>query len=257
MSRESKAALPDAEAAADAEKEELLALAQAKKEAYEAEVAKEQESKFEALAEKVGVEMAEELIDEKPKPVEVAVPTAAATTAAKKPAPKAPRKFNARVKIGDTLPNIDVEVGVRDKNGKQANIKPKSLGETLGDGTTILIGMPGAFTPTCNDKHLPGLFAASDKGLFDKVNVSTVAVITTNDRFVNSGWAQVGKLCRGAQACRGAPAHDASARAPPSIALYCACLLPFRALACCTLLLTPWHRNFGLPLRIPGSRGVL
>ena len=50
------------------------------------------------------------------------------------------------------------------------------------------MGLPGAFTPTCNDKHLPGLMKAA--GRFARLGVSNVAVVTTNDRFVNAGWAE-------------------------------------------------------------------
>ena len=55
---------------------------------------------------------------------------------------------------------------------------------------------PGAFTPTCNDKHLPGYYnqAATLKGL----GVSKVAVCTMNDRFVNAKWQADMEECTGA-----------------------------------------------------------
>ena len=104
------------------------------------------------------------------------------------------RTAGVRVQPGDLLPDITVEPSSRQRQQP----RPVSIGDALGDGTTILVGMPGAFTPTCTDKHLPGLFAAADK--FASLNVSQVAVITTNDRFVNQGWAESVEACCGCNA---------------------------------------------------------
>jgi hypothetical protein len=35
----------------------------------------------------------------------------------------------------------------------------KSIFSVLGPGKSILLGMPGAYTPTCNDVHLPGFYS--------------------------------------------------------------------------------------------------
>eukprot|EP00966_Prymnesium_polylepis_P249597 5770873-Prymnesium_polylepis.1 len=43
---------------------------------------------------------------------------------------------------------------------------------------TVLVGMPGAFTPTCTDEHLPGFIRAVPR--FERLGAK-VAVITTND----------------------------------------------------------------------------
>jgi len=64
-----------------------------------------------------------------------------------------------------------------------------ALSEVLTNGTAILVGMPGAFTPTCTGQHLPSIIASLDT--LKAEGVDTVAVITTNDRFVNSAWRDV------------------------------------------------------------------
>ena len=46
--------------------------------------------------------------------------------------------------------------------------------------------MPGAFTPTCTDQHLPGFIKQSET--LKSLGVERVCVITTNDRYVNSAW---------------------------------------------------------------------
>ena len=50
------------------------------------------------------------------------------------------------------------------------------ISEVLGPGKSVLLGMPGAFTPTCNDRHLPGYYKQADK--FKALGVDTVAVVT-------------------------------------------------------------------------------
>jgi peroxiredoxin len=46
--------------------------------------------------------------------------------------------------------------------------------------------MPGAFTTTCSQVHLPGYVQSAKK--LRSLGVDTIAVITTNDRFVNQEW---------------------------------------------------------------------
>merc|ERR1712113_1066354 len=67
--------------------------------------------------------------------------------------------------------------------------------EALGNGTSILIGMPGAFTPTCSDEHLPGYLKNAAK--LAAAGVQKLAVVTTNDRFVNDAWKKNIAACAG------------------------------------------------------------
>ena len=71
----------------------------------------------------------------------------------------------------------------------------KPILSVLGTGTSILLGMPGAYTPTCTDIHLPGFYQAYSD--FRRLGVSKIALITTNDRFVNAEWQKSMEQCQG------------------------------------------------------------
>lgn len=113
-------------------------------------------------------------------------------------APIAPAPTARRVAIGDVLPDVIVEPAMKRVKGKFVAPKALSVRDALGSGTSILVGMPGAFTPVCNDQHLPGLFEIAPR--LAALNVSRLAVVTTNDRFVNAGWAESVERCSGKNA---------------------------------------------------------
>lgn len=56
----------------------------------------------------------------------------------------------------------------------------------------VLFGVPGAFTPTCDQNHLPG-FVAEHAALAEK-GVDLVACVAVNDIFVVTAWAQSAKV---------------------------------------------------------------
>jgi hypothetical protein len=91
------------------------------------------------------------------------------------------------ISIGDALPNVDVEI-VKSASDGSVESSPMAIAEVLGSGTALLIGMPGAFTKTCTTLHLPGYMQAAPQ--LTKLGVDTIAVVTTNDRFVNNEFAK-------------------------------------------------------------------
>jgi peroxiredoxin len=65
-------------------------------------------------------------------------------------------------------------------------LKPVESGDVLGQGKVVLFAVPGAFTPTCNDHHLPGFVMQADEILAK--GVDRIACIAVNDAFVMSAW---------------------------------------------------------------------
>jgi glutaredoxin/glutathione-dependent peroxiredoxin len=82
--------------------------------------------------------------------------------------------------VGDSIP--DVKLMTLTAEGP----KPVQSGEVLGQGKVVLFAVPGAFTPTCNDHHLPGYVMQADEILAK--GVDRIACIAVNDMFVMSAW---------------------------------------------------------------------
>ena len=84
-----------------------------------------------------------------------------------------------KIKKGDKLP--DAKVFILEKDPKEISIK-----EIIRDEKVILFGLPGAFTPTCSAKHLPGFVIATDQ--LKGKGIKKVICISVNDPFVMDAW---------------------------------------------------------------------
>ncbi len=58
--------------------------------------------------------------------------------------------------------------------------------EKIFNNKIILVGVPGAFTPTCSEEHIPGYEKLKDE--FFKKNIEKIYVISTNDPFIMKSW---------------------------------------------------------------------
>ncbi len=86
------------------------------------------------------------------------------------------------IRVGDSIPNITI---------KQATANgPTDLNTErfFKDKKTILFAIPGAFTPVCSAKHLPG-FVTHSQQLLDK-GIDQIACLSINDAFVLQAWAE-------------------------------------------------------------------
>ncbi len=82
--------------------------------------------------------------------------------------------------VGDTIPNVTLTMQTVE------GLKPVQSGEVLGQGKVVLFAVPGAFTPTCSDHHLPGFVMQADEIL--ERGVDRIACIAVNDAFVMGAW---------------------------------------------------------------------
>jgi len=79
-----------------------------------------------------------------------------------------------------SIPNIIIPVI---ENVTSSN---KNLRDELEDKHVIIFGVPGAFTPTCSEKHLPGFIKLYDRII--NTNIDDVYCLSVNDAFVMKAW---------------------------------------------------------------------
>ena len=86
------------------------------------------------------------------------------------------------IKVGDRLPAATFRVLTAE------GPKPLSTDDVFKGKKVVLFAVPGAFTPTCHLKHLPGFIDNADA--FKKKGVNTMACVAVNDPFVLNAWAK-------------------------------------------------------------------
>lgn len=86
------------------------------------------------------------------------------------------------INIGDTFPNTSVTI--IDQDGQQN----MAASDFVAGKKVVLFALPGAFTPTCSETHMPGFVVNYDDIISKGVDV--VACLSVNDAFVMKAWQQ-------------------------------------------------------------------
>lgn len=86
------------------------------------------------------------------------------------------------ISVGDRLPDAKFTVMT------EAGPAPKTTSDVFSGKKIALFAVPGAFTPTCNNNHLPGFLENLDN--FKAKGVDEVVCTAVNDIFVLSAWAK-------------------------------------------------------------------
>ena len=82
--------------------------------------------------------------------------------------------------MNNIIPQIEVPIL---EKGITSNV---ILSEELKDKTVIIFGVPGAFTPTCSEKHMPS-FIKLHQQLISK-GIDDIYCLSVNDKFVMHAW---------------------------------------------------------------------
>jgi len=86
------------------------------------------------------------------------------------------------IAVGDKIPEATFFITTQDGPG------PLTTSELCDGKTVALFAVPGAFTPTCHAKHVPGFVAHADD--LKAKGVDTIACVSVNDVFVMEQWAK-------------------------------------------------------------------
>ncbi len=93
------------------------------------------------------------------------------------------------IKVGDTLPDATLmEFSEVAGNGCSIGPNPVPVGKTAAGKTIAVFALPGAFTPTCSAKHVPGYLEKFAE--LKAAGVDEIWCVSVNDAFVMGAWAR-------------------------------------------------------------------
>jgi peroxiredoxin len=91
------------------------------------------------------------------------------------------------IKVGDALPAATLmEYSEVEGNGCSIGPNPVDVAKASAGKTIALFALPGAFTPTCSAKHVPGYVTHFDD--LKKAGVDEIWCVSVNDAFVMGAW---------------------------------------------------------------------
>src|SRR6186997_1971868 len=100
------------------------------------------------------------------------------------------------IQIGDSLP--DATLSETTEFGESCPINPAKLSaaEAAKGKKVVIFGLPGAYTPTCSAKHVPGYLAHLDE--LKAKGVDEIWCVSVNDGYVMAAWGReqkaIGKI---------------------------------------------------------------
>ena len=88
------------------------------------------------------------------------------------------------IAVGQTIPQVNFQMKLDD------GIKTFSTSDYFNNCRVVLFAVPGAFTPTCSAKHLPGFVMHADK--IRAAGIDKIACMAVNDAHVMRAWGEIG-----------------------------------------------------------------
>ena len=100
------------------------------------------------------------------------------------------------IKIGDRLPEVTLMETTEFGEACPLSPKPVNTVQAASGKRIVIFGLPGAYTPTCSAKHVPGYVAAL--GGLKARGVAEVWCVSVNDAYVMAAWGReqgaIGKI---------------------------------------------------------------
>ncbi|KAJ6673629.1 PEROXIREDOXIN [Salix viminalis] len=89
----------------------------------------------------------------------------------------------APIAVGDVLPEGKLAYFDEQDQLQEVSVHSLAAGKKI-----ILFGVPGAFTPTCSLKHVPGFIEKAEE--LKSKGVAEIVCVSVNDPFVMKAWAK-------------------------------------------------------------------
>lgn len=93
------------------------------------------------------------------------------------------------IKVGDRLPEATLQEYIEvEGNGCSVGVNAFKVSDLTKGKKIVIFGLPGAFTPTCSAKHVPGYIEHHDE--LKAKGVDEIWCVSVNDAFVMRAWAK-------------------------------------------------------------------
>ena len=93
------------------------------------------------------------------------------------------------IKVGEKLPGATVfELIEEERAGCTIGPNSFDVREQTAGKRVVIFGLPGAFTPTCSAKHVPGYVEQAEK--LRAAGIDEIWCVSVNDAFVMGAWAR-------------------------------------------------------------------
>ncbi|WP_444996152.1 peroxiredoxin [Aliikangiella sp. IMCC44359] len=86
------------------------------------------------------------------------------------------------IQINNKIPSVKIKIVSHNE------VSEVNTTELFGSGKSVLFGVPGAFTPTCSQSHLPGYVVNADN--IKAKGVDRIVCMSVNDAFVMKAWGE-------------------------------------------------------------------
>jgi peroxiredoxin len=91
------------------------------------------------------------------------------------------------IQVGDTLPEATLREFIEvEGNGCTVGVNAFKVSDLVKGKRVVIFAVPGAFTPTCSEQHLPGFVAQADA--LRAKGIDEIWCLSVNDAFVMQAW---------------------------------------------------------------------
>jgi peroxiredoxin len=99
-----------------------------------------------------------------------------------------------KIEVNGLIPSAEVDLIIPIEDNEFKTMEKQDIKATLKSHQKALVfGVPGAFTPTCSEKHLPGFIQNAD--LIRSKGIDAIYCLSVNDAFVVKAWAKSTNRC--------------------------------------------------------------